>query len=234
MQEILASDSNHEENSAEYKRELYTRYPEVCSLCEPRVRERLRASGKLAKADHLRRMLERSRGGGRNLDGGNLKSLVSSLGALGWCTSLAGQFLWDIQGVVAANQEHEEVIGADDFSISTCIPTSWTSGHVTSNCSMLYNSAGGLAVGLGVLCVWWNPRLKEKLRKGGGRIVGNGEYYSLQIILLLLRFISLSILWSPTYGSDARTVKAVHSLMFVLTAVVGNTIQYLFFQLIMP
>ncbi|MCJ1469065.1 hypothetical protein MMC07_007697 [Pseudocyphellaria aurata] len=217
VKEILASDSTHEENPTDYKQELYTRYPEVCSSCEPRVRERLRASGKLAKADHLRRMLERSRG--RNLDGGNMKTLVASLGAMGWCTSLAGQILWDIQSVVA-NQEHEEVIGADESSsISTCIPTSWTSAYVNTNCSMMYNSANGLALGLGLFFVWWNPRLKEKSRKGGVKIVGSGDYYCLQLILLLLRFISWSILRSPTYGSDARTVKAVHSLMFVFTAV---------------
>lgn len=217
--EILASaDSKHEEDSLEYRRELEVRYPQVCSQCEPRVRERIRASKYVAKTDNLRRMMERSRGGGR--DGGfwNWKNPIISLGAIGWCTSLAGQLLWDIQGVLMANRE--EIVGEDDSSsISTCLQRGWTILHVTSNCSMKYDSAAGLTLGLGLLFIWWNPRLKEKSRKGGVRMVGKAEYYQLQLMLLFLRFASWSVLRSPTYHSDARIVKAVHSLMLAITLV---------------
>lgn len=233
MAEILASDSKHEENSLEYRRELESRYPQVCSQCEPRVRERIRAAGYVAKADHLRRMMERSRGGGRDLGSWNWKSLITTLGTIGWCASLAGQLLWDIQGVVVAYRE--KMVGEDDSSsISTCLQKSWTILHVTSKCSEKYNSIAGLALGLGFLFIWWNPRLKENYRKGGGRIVGKAEYYNLQMLLLLVRFASWSVLRSPIYDFDARTIKAVHSLMFVITTVVRNTIQYICFQLIMP
>lgn len=230
--EIIASDSKHEENPLEYRRELEARYPQVCNQCEPRVRERIRASGYVAKADHLRRMMERSREGGRDAGGWSWKSFIISLGAIGWGLSLAGQLVWDIQGVVVANRE--ETIGEDSSSIWTCLQKSWTVLPVTSDCSKKYNSAAGLALGLGLLFIWWNPKLKEKSRKGGGRIVGKAEYYNLQMMLILLRSASWFVLRSPTYDSDARTVKAVHSLMFVITTVVGNAIQYICVQLIMP
>lgn len=231
MKEILASDSNHEGNSLDYRRELESRYPQVCNQCEPRVRERIRASGYVAKTDHLRRMMERSRGGGRDHGGWNWTSPIISLGAIGWCSSLVGQLLWDIQGVVMANREN--MVGQDDSSsISSCLQSFRTIAHVTSNCSKRYDLAAGLALGLGLLFIWWNPRLKEK--SSGGRIVGKAEYYFLQMMLLLLRFTSWFVLRSPAYDFDARTVKAVHSFMLVITTVVGGTIQYTCFQLIMP
>lgn len=221
VREILASDTKHEENSLEYRRELERRYPQVCDQCEPRVRERIRASGKVAKADHLRRMMEQSRGRGRDRGRWNWKSLIISLGAIGWCTSLAGQLLWDIQGVLMANGE--EIIDEDDSSsMSTCLHRGWTFIVVTSNCSKKYSEAAALALGLGFLSIWWNPRLKEISRKGGARMMGKAEYYQLQLMILFLRFASWSILRSPTYNSDARVVKAMHSLMFVITIVVGN------------
>lgn len=220
MREILASDPNHEGDSLEYRRKLEARYPQVCNQCEPRVQERIRASGYVAKADHLRRMMERSRGGGRDLGGWNWTSLITSLGAIGWYTSIVGQLLWDIQGVVMANREN--MVGQDDSSsILSCLQSFWTIVHVTSNCSKRHNSAAGLALGLGLLFIWWNPRLKEKSRKGGGRIVGKAEYYYLQMMLILLRFASWFVLRSPTYDFNARTVKAVHSFMIVITTVVG-------------
>lgn len=221
---ILASDTRHEENPVEYRRELETRFPPVCSQCEPRVREQIRLSGYVAKTDHLRRNLERTRGG-RDLGRWNWKSTIIFLGATGWYISLAGQLLWDAQQVVAAHRQ--EMVGEDDPSISTCRSSRWAIAHMTSKCSTNYDSAADLALDLGLLCIWWNPRLKEKFTKDG-RIVGKAGYYGAQIMLLVLRFVSWSVLRSPAYNFDARTVKAAHSLMFVITTAVGKTIQCIF------
>lgn len=223
---ILASDTKHEDNLVEYRRDLETRYPQVCNQCEPRVREQIRASGYAAKTDHLRRMMERTRGE-RGLGRWNWKSIVISLGAIGWYISLAGQLLWDVQQVVAAHRQ--ETVGEDDLSsISTCPSSSWAISLITSKCSTNYDSAADLALDLGLFCIWWNPRLKEKSTKGG-RIVGKAGYYGLQIMLHVLRSASSSVLRSPAYDFDARTVKAAHSLMFVITTVVGKIIQCILF-----
>ena len=44
-----------------YRRELEDRYPQVCQHCLPRVQDQIRAAGYAAKADNLRRMIDRSR-----------------------------------------------------------------------------------------------------------------------------------------------------------------------------
>ena len=216
-----ASDySEYEEKYPEFRKNLEARYPQVCRTCEPRVRERIRASGYAAKTDHLRRMMERSRDGGRYHRIQSWKSFAAVVGAIGWGVSVMGQLLWDVQGAVVASSE--DTLGGEEFSsISNCVWDSWSTLEVTSECAEGYDSAAGLALGLSVLFIWWNPKLYEKSRKASVRIVGLSEYYQLQAMLLIFRFASWSVFVRlPSYEFSPQMVKAVHASMIVFTIAV--------------
>ena len=223
----------YERKYPEYRKNLEDRYPQVCRQCEPRVRDRIRATGYAAKTDHLRRMMERSRGIGSHHNSWGWKNLIMSVGATGWWTSLMGQLLWDIQGSFATNQ-HRILSEEYPFSISSCLKNTWIGSRATADCAEEYNSVDGFALGLGLLSIWWNPRWKEKSRKGVGRIVGLTDYYKLQAMLLTFRFASWSVLVrSPSYSLDAQTVKAVHSFMIVFIILVG-TAPFKYLQKLIP
>lgn len=150
-----------------------------------------------------------------------------SVGAIGWVASLMGQLLWDIQGSFATSQQ----IPSEEypFSISSCLKNTWVGSQATADCAKVYNSVDGLVLALGLLCIWWNPRFREKSRNGGGRIVGLTDYYKLQAMLLIFRFASWSVLVrSPSYSLNAQTVKAVHSFMVVFTILVGTALSSIY------
>lgn len=165
-------------------------------------------------------MMERSRGMGSRYNRWSWKNLSLSVGAIGWCSSLVGQLLWNIQGSYATNQH--EVLGEEyPSSISTCLKHTWLGLQASEDCAKGYDFVNGLALALGLLFIWWNPKWKEKFRKGSGRIVGLMDYCKLQAMLLTFRFASWSVLVrSPAYSLETQTIRAVHSFMIVFTILV--------------
>lgn len=168
-------------------------------------------------------MMERSRGSDRNYHGWTWKRVALFIGAVGWYTSIAGQILWDLGGALTIEGDEREDGLRDDASpsMSTCLAQSWISGRATFACSHQLDVVAGLALGLGFLSIWWNPRFKERLERGSGRILGLTEYYKLQFLFLVLRFGSYAALTrSPTYDFDAGTRRAMHSFMIMFTMIV--------------
>lgn len=106
-------------------------------------------------------------------------------------------------------------------SLSTCLAQSWISGRVIFACSQHLATLVGPALGLGVLSIWWNPRFKEKLDRGSGRILGLTEYYKLQFIFLVLRFGSyLALARWPLYDLDAGTRRGMHFFLVIFALIV--------------
>lgn len=126
----------------------------------------------------------------------------------------------------------ERVSGLSDDaspSSSTCLSQSWISGRVTFACSQPLAAVAGPALGLGFLSIWWNPRFKEKLERGSGRILGLTEYYKVQFMFLVLRFGSyMALTRTPLYDFDAGTRRAMHSflMMFALIVCIHNLSAY--------
>lgn len=214
----------YERNYPEYRKNLEDRYPQVCRKCEPRVRDRIRITGYAAKTDHLRRMMERSReSSSRVYHGWTWKRVALFIGAVGWYTSIAGQILWNLGGALTTegDERGDGLIDDTSPSISTCLAQSWISGRVTSTCSQQFAALAGPALGLGFLSIWWNPRFKEKLERGSGRILGLTEYYKIQFIFLVLRFGSyLALTRSTVYDFDAGTRRAMHSFLIIFALIV--------------
>lgn len=204
----------------EYLKGLEERYPQVCKRCEPRVQERIRAAGYAAKTDHLRRMMDRTRGYGIQYRDTSWASPLVSLAGIGWFLSLAGQILWDGLSLFESTEESHGLRDVQDSaSGSTCLQQVMRGSGSISGCSELLYSAVGLALLLGVLSSWWNPVLQETVRRKGGRAVGTAEYYQLQGILLTVRCATWWYL--PGSALSVEMTKAAHLSLLFFVAIVG-------------
>ncbi|KAI9815087.1 MAG: hypothetical protein M1827_002930 [Pycnora praestabilis] len=185
--------ATYEASYPSYRRSLEERYPQVCADCEPRVRDRIRQTGYAAKTDHLRRMMERTRGtsGNYGLSGWAWRDAVVLFGAVGWWGSLAGQTLWDLFGALE-RMEHDGL--RDDQSSTTlrmCIDHCLSGSTLDEGCAASAQPLAGLALLLGIVSFWWNNRLREKVQGSGGRLIGLTEYYKTQFVVLVSTIISL-------------------------------------------
>lgn len=175
-----------------YKESLEQRYPPVCEHCEPRVLERLRATSYAAKADHLGRMTARTRATPpRGTNGSGWKTMLIRLGAISWWASLIGQVIWNVVGAMSKSQVPDQL--HDTYlstSIATCLRRTWQDRQVDQGCAGLAWPCGSFALILAVLSIWWNPLLKQKATRRGGRMTGLSEYYKVQLLTLVVKFMA--------------------------------------------
>lgn len=203
-----------------YLKGLEERYPQVCKRCEPKVQERIRAAGYAAKTDHLRRMMDRTRGFGIQYRSSTWGSPLVSLGGVGWFLSLAGQILWDGLSLFKSTEECPGLRDAQDTASGTmCLQQVMRGSGSIADCTQILHSAVVLALLLGVLSSWWNPVLQETLRRKGGRAVGTSEFYKLQGILLIVRCVTWRYL--PSAELDEQMIQAAHLSLLVLTLIVS-------------
>ena len=212
--------AEYEKAEEEYLKGLEERYPQVCQRCEPRVQERIRAAGYAAKTDHLRRMMDRTRGHGIQYRDASWTYPLISLGGFGWFLSLAGQVLWNGLYLLDFTEELDDSRHAkDSISDSMCLQQAMRGLATISDCHEALHSAAGLALLLGILSSWWNPILQEASQRKGVRIVGAVEFYRLQGMFLIVRCATWWYL--PGYHLDVDMTRAAHLSLLVLTATVS-------------
>ncbi|KAI1913895.1 hypothetical protein LOZ61_002550 [Ophidiomyces ophidiicola] len=212
----------YEASYPEYRKSLESRYPQVCERCEPKVIGRIRQAGYAAKADHLRRMMERSRGGrtGRNKGNWRWRSLLVSTGAVSFWASITGQLLWDITGCIpdiGYSLEYQEYAQPSKI-LSQCFWQGVETYCMSKECAMTLQPYAGLALVLGVFSLWWNPQLRSKVSGRSGRITGVREYYRIQIVALVARFISWVMLQDTSITDlNPNLSRAIHIFIGLFT-----------------
>ena len=212
--------AEYEKAEEEYLKGLEERYPQVCQRCEPKVQERIRAAGYAAKTDHLRRMMDRTRGNGIQYRDVNWAGSLVSLGGAGWFLSQAGQILWDGLSLLESMESHHRLQDAQtSTSGPVCLQQIMRGSGSVSDCTELLYSVAGLALLVGILTFWWNPILKETLRRRNTRTVGTAEFYQLQAIQLVIKCAT----WWYLRGDDldAHKTRAAHVSLLVLAASVS-------------
>ncbi|KAK2734995.1 hypothetical protein FQN55_002324 [Onygenales sp. PD_40] len=206
-----------------YRKSLEERYPQVCGNCEPRVRNRIRQAGYAAKSDHLRRMMEKSRGGRSNRRGQGFgwRSVLVSVGALSFWASIAGQLAWNLMGAMVMGREAEDVEVDLSFSlVPLCFDQVLRRQTVLNGCPLVLAPYAGFALFLGILSIWWNPKLRDKAEGRGGRLTGMGEYYKVQIVVLAVRFVAWACLQDPSItGLNPGLAPAIHAFMGAFTII---------------
>lgn len=206
----------YEASLPKYRQNLEDRYPQVCPKCESKVKQRILQAGYYAKSDHLRRMMERSRA--RSIaNRWGWRSLIVRAGGSGYCASIAAQILWHAIG--ALSKDDAQIAEA---SYVGCLGQCFKQQQPSNECTELFGPVTGVAIIVGLFCIWWNPRWHYKLDSKEGRLTGLQKYYNIQVILLLLRLGSWIWLREPaTSGVSRLHQRAAHSVFLVLEIILA-------------
>ena len=168
-------------------------------------------------------MMEQTRGSGRRRQVWGWKSAAAAAGGAVWYLSLLGQFAWHLISTLKAKEELDGLQDTEPLSpLSSCLRQDLKNPYVASVCSEAYSSAAEYALCLGLLSIWWNPRLKEKFMPRHSRVTGTSEYYKLQAIFLAVRFAAWRVLGKiPTFDFNTQMAKGIHAFMLVFIILVS-------------
>ncbi|KAL6229828.1 hypothetical protein BDW75DRAFT_245368 [Aspergillus navahoensis] len=213
--------SAYEREYPKFRRNLEERYPQVCDKCEPRVKARIRQTGYEAKSDHLRRMMDRSKAGkaARKARQWNWRSLLVFAGAVCYWASIAGQLAWDMTSALSVDGP---LRNPDSFSmphkIILNIRQTLQTLHLPTYSPVDLVPYAGFSLVAGILSLWYNPKLRLKVEGRGGRFLGLGEYYKVQLIVMVVRCAFWAVLRDPSSsGLDATMPPALHLFMIFFT-----------------
>ncbi|KAL8996413.1 MAG: hypothetical protein Q9169_004061 [Polycauliona sp. 2 TL-2023] len=211
-----------------YRKKMEERFPQVCRDCAPAVDDRIRSTGYAAKTDHLRRMMDRTRGQGVVRKSWNLKSLALMFGGVGWTLGSMAQLAFHLLGALPTAEVGDGLVDPDDpQSMLACFVSSAIHLRHRPSCNQYFRAVLAYSLGLSLLCCWWNPKMQFKLRGGYGRIIGRADYYKLQLVALAVRFVSWKFTATDTtLVIDSHNARATHALSLVLETLV-NTSQYI-------
>jgi len=170
-------------------------------------------------------MMERTRDikGNKRLRSLGWRDIVVMAGSCGWWSSVAGQAIWNLMGAMV-KVEDEEGLRSEDIAVtlSTCIHQCLRYGAVDLGCAVSAAPIAGLALLVGAISMWWNNRLKEKIRGSGYRMVGLSDYYKLQLVVLVVRICSWAYLQhGAVAGLSVAALRAAHLFMLAFLAIVS-------------
>ncbi|SPJ75597.1 uncharacterized protein FTOL_05328 [Fusarium torulosum] len=221
LAQYLPDDPDHpeydelERNYYRYRKGLEERYPQVCDECAERVDSQIRRAGYTAKTDHLRRMMEKSRGRKSGSEKTGALNWVDSLGKGLWWGGLAMQMLWHLKAVTFA-LEHQDVgmYDPDDTTWSTLGVSglSWAMAFLPP-AETLINSA----VVASILSAWWNPQFVQVTRGFSRHLLGFTQWYSFQVLIVFFRFLFRRVLEMD--GGQAKSRNAQLSAHLVMSVV---------------
>ena len=219
--------AEYEKQYPKYRKELEARYPQVCEACEPKVKERIQVTQYAAHSDKLRRSIARTKGeGGIPAYGqSRWKSVGIFIGGTGWFLSLLGQLLWHGLCVWSLGKGEQGLSDPDEsVTISMCLHRIFRGSEVPPECTTLADPIAYYSLILGLLCIWWNPRLRERFEYNGGRIIGIADYYKLQSMLLVSRWAAWSYLPEvSSSGVDYQKAMGLHLGLVFVGAIVSSS-----------
>ncbi|KAF4344843.1 hypothetical protein FBEOM_1129 [Fusarium beomiforme] len=221
LAQYFPDDTNHpdypelERNYYRYRKGLEERYPQVCDECAERVDGQIRRAGYTAKTDHLRRMMEKSRGRKRTPEKTGVLDWVDSLGKGLWWGGLAMQMLWHLRAVTFA-LEHQDVgmYDPDDMSWSTLMVKGLglavaflPPADTLINCAVVAS----------ILSAWWNPQFIQVSRGFTRHLLGFTQWYAFQGLIVFFRFLFRRVL--DMDGGQAQSRNAQLSAHLVMSVV---------------
>ncbi|OAL48737.1 hypothetical protein IQ07DRAFT_512882 [Pyrenochaeta sp. DS3sAY3a] len=174
----------------DYKIELEERYPHVCQACRPRVEEHIRNTQYAARADHLRRMLEKSDQKRKAVQTWRQMWTLCAISLAKW-TYLATTGVWIIWHIFGLLMDpYERVWAGASFSWKTCIQQAMLLRSVGQCCVLCRDIqvTAWAACLADLLTLWWNPKLSAKTNSLTGRMHGLGLLWKIRFVVLMLRF----------------------------------------------
>ncbi|KAK9414600.1 putative Ima1 N-terminal domain-containing protein [Seiridium unicorne] len=208
-----------------WKRDLETRYPQVCIQCEPKVEEQLQKASYTAKTDHMRRMIDRTKERRHRARKRTPLDYVDSAGKWSWHVSFMLQTIWHV--VVLSTlfvQEDHHVI--DNWAVAILRQASASALNVLPQSDRFIK----WAVNTSLLAAAWNPRFKQTIRGFTAHILGFRQWYTYQLVIILIRCACLFLSqYNDAQGIPALTQLGAHLvigwLMFYVYKVAGKAIR---------
>lgn len=229
----------------EYQAQLERRYPQVCPQCAPKARQRIKQAGYMAKTQHLRRMMQKTKDGiaGPMDWEWTWRSWVLRVAGLGWWASALGQSLWHATEAMSLRDRwnaHHWGLGEDmsmdkpvlEPTFAVCFGQIAGRSRNAEPCSALFFRWMPWLLVIGLFTFLWNNKLREKyLRSGDGRMVGLRDYYLVQLVLLASRAAAWAFLGDSgtanTWPRGLQIATGAHAVMagFILvTAMLASSI----------
>ena len=183
------------------------------------VRKRLKETSYAAKTDNMRRVMERTNPDLRHLhEAGQWKLWIPVLGGLIWALSWAMQIAWDAVWVLTINPRFEIGPHVEEI-LRGVIGRLVFAEEISPDLTVVLQPLAKDALLLGVLSAWWNPRLKEVMRKKGGRPIGLWDFYIQQLIFLAVRG---AVLYCITFHHSFDLEQPAHLFMLLFSFVVST------------
>ena len=205
-----------EANLPKYKQELEERYPPVCANCENAVSKRIRAAGTFAKADYLRRVMEKTRTIGLTNNTWTSVSILRATGGLLWFFAAGILVLWNGFGALADLQTNQNdlIDGQRELNVFQCMGEAGALGHIHSACAIGVYHYAGWGVAASLASSWWNPIMRRRIID---RTTGLKEFYKLQAILVVARCGTWYLLGKGDQrGLDAALIRMIHATMLAM------------------
>jgi hypothetical protein len=142
----------------------------------------MRAAGRTAKIDHLRRLMDKSRATrATTVNKITLSGSFDFAGKFLWYVGLAGQLLWNIMALVAVAQQ------STSTPYTFALPLFFTT-FLTPVISLATSDTWTRSSLLcSVAAIWWNPMFKQMKNGFMNHIKGFGDFYRLQFLLIVIR-----------------------------------------------
>lgn len=208
-----------------FKKSLEERYPQVCEDCEAGALASLWNTNYAAKADNLRRIMDKTRPGQVSYRS-DWRNLAAFVGGWMWTASWIGQILWDAMGLVNSETALQGAVGEYVtwiLSLAARIGQALGLSDVVLFSTELMNSVAWYALVLGLLSLWWNPRLQLWLEiKKRGRIVGKWDFYKLQATSFVIRCAAWAYIVLPITEPESRTIDTIHYSVLFFGALVST------------
>lgn len=195
-------DPEYEEYEAafdEYRVELEDRYPQVCKKCEDRVNDQILKTGYAARADHLRRIMEKSEQKKRAVHTSRQALTLRIISLAKWTFLLSSfvQAVWHMLGFMMAPDERVWEDGDTPSVLQStwdaCARQAFYHREVDECCviSPYVTNIVSYALIAEALTIWWNPRLKDKTNSITGRMRGLKTLWAIRVAVVGLRVFSL-------------------------------------------
>ncbi|KAF5024242.1 hypothetical protein F66182_3674 [Fusarium sp. NRRL 66182] len=228
LAQYLPDDPNHpeypelERNYYRYRKGLEERYPQVCDQCAERVDGQIRRAGYTAKTDHLRRMMEKSRGRKSTPEKTTALDWADSLGRGLWWGGLAMQMLWHLRAVSFALQ-HQDVgmYDPDDVSWPTLAVNglTWIVAFLPPSDTLISS-----AIAASILSSWWNPQFVQVSRGFTRHLLGFTQWYSFQGLIVFFRFLFRRVLEMDGGQGQSRNAQlSAHLVMSIVMIMIYSS-----------
>jgi hypothetical protein len=171
------------------RKDLEKRYPQVCEECLPKVERKLHQANYTAKTDHLRRVVDRTRSQLTEVKKRGLLDAIDALGKSSWYAGFVIQAVWHLAVL--------SLLLTDTYAATRdghWIPVALGAFHRMTTSMLPYTDRlMQWAINIGMCSFPWNPRFKQTIRGFTAHILGFRQWYTYQLLILLVRFVALSI-----------------------------------------